>query len=138
MTNNNSQQPNSTLKMYFYGSLRLDQYNYKWFTQRFGKENYQYQGTKTINGFNLYSLGSYPAIVPTIGGSIVVDEFLVSPEVFEAVRRMELGAGYHETQIDGAYIYHFLDTKWVGEHVTHGDWVKYLSKDVYEEDAIIY
>lgn len=120
--------PKQLIKCYFYGSLRNGEYNCNSFKRMYGDDNFVYQQTLDIEGFALYSLGSYPAIIPTEGATLIVDEFLVSQDAFNGVRRMELGAGYQEMIIDGAYIYHFTeqDKPYVGELVTHGDWSQYL------------
>lgn len=118
----------SKVKVLFYGSLRKGEYNYNSFVRRFGADNYQHINTRTINGFRLHSLGAYPAVVSDENKSIVVDEFLVSPECYNSVRSMELGAGYEEVMVGDAIMYKYRDenSPWLGEEVTHGDWSQYL------------
>lgn len=114
----------------FYGSLRKGEYNYNAFVRQFGEENFVYKGTKTIKGFELYSLGSYPVIVPNPNSEIVVDEFELSKEAHESVRMMELGAGYTETTIDNNTIYYMNEPPYYNRgKVEHGNWSQYLREN---------
>lgn len=122
---------NNLIKAIFYGSLRSGQYNCERFQQSFGKENFVYQNTKTITGYQLYSLGSYPMVLKDPNSNLVVDEFLISPEAAESVRRMELGAGYSEEEIDGATIYYYDDNRYNAPKVESGDWSEYLKEKDY-------
>lgn len=123
-----SEKKNTLIKALFYGSLRAGEYNCESFKRAYGEDSMQYQGTKTIEGYQLYSLGAYPMILKEKGAQLVVDEFLVSPEAFMSIRRMELGAGYNEEQIDGAYIYYFDQESSDRPKVESGDWSVYLSE----------
>lgn len=116
------------VKFCAYGSLRKGEYNYESFVRAYGEENFQYINTKTIPGYQLYSLGSYPMILKDPNGSLVVDEFLVSPEVANSIRRMEIGAGYKEGEIDGALIYYYEEGSPYYPKVESGDWSKYLKE----------
>ncbi len=69
-----------------YGSLREGQYNFE-------KSQMKKLGTYTVQGYEMYSLGHYPAIVKG-SGSIVVELMEVTPRFKARLDRMELGAGY--------------------------------------------
>lgn len=113
-------------KLYLYGSLRLNQYNYEHFIRIFGKENFQHIKTDKISGWDLYSLGSYPTVIKG-SNHLTVDVFNVSKEVYENIKSMELGAGYHEhTLDDGGIIYYREYPPSNKSKIEHGDWSKYL------------
>jgi gamma-glutamylcyclotransferase (GGCT)/AIG2-like uncharacterized protein YtfP len=118
-----------------YGSLRLGEYNHRHFAS-----GLKHLGTTTINGFKLYSLGSYPGINPgDKEDELVVDVFEADEPTFNGIHRMELGAGYHAEEKEfnigdssvNAIIYVY-DTDLSGERneyfntplVKHGDWTK--------------
>ena len=89
----------------------------------------EYTGTHTISGFDLYSLGVYPAAV--LGNNdLVVDTFVVDNSCFNSINGMELGAGYygHEVKIDGKDHIMWLqkDGGYAERKVESGDWTKYL------------
>jgi len=108
-----------------YGSLRMNEYNYEAFARRY---DMKHTGTHTISGFDLYSLGAYPAAV--LGdGEIVVDTFEVDNDCFNSMNRMELGAGYYalDTEIDGKDHTIWLQRSGYEERrVESGDWTKHL------------
>lgn len=117
-------------KNLFYGSLRKGEYNYERFVEIFGKENFVYKETKTIKGFELYSLGAYPVIIPNPNSEIVVDEFELSQEAHKSVKTMELGAGYTETIINESSIYYMDQPPHYHKgKVESGDWSKYLREN---------
>lgn len=127
------------MKVVFYGSLRLNEYNYNAFKNRFGEDNFKYLGTTTIEGYTLHSLGSYPVIIPTQeqNKTVVVDIMELNDSAYEAVKRMELGAGYREINVilnyrneirdrnesiaSPIYIMDVLPS-YAQEEVEHGDW----------------
>ena len=86
-----------TRKIAVYGSLREGQSNFKYFKSRYPdikviKNNHR------IEGFKLYSLGTYPAIRPG-NGSVEVDILEVPKLCFGQITQMELGAGYSAMEI---------------------------------------
>lgn len=117
-------------RIYTYGSLRLNEYNYNFFVERYGEENFKHIKTKTITGYELYSLGSYPVIIPVEEEiPLVVDEFEVSDEVFKSIHNMEIGAGYYAQEVDGNIIYYMEKVpSWNAGKVDSGDWSKYLKR----------
>lgn len=121
------------MKVLVYGSLRKDEYNYNRFLQYYPDE-INYIKTLTIEGFDLYSLGPYPAIVKG-EGSLVVDLLDVSPEVKESFDGMELGAGYEiqQVEVDNELvdIYVYVNPQRLNNNrkVQSGDWSKYLKNE---------
>lgn len=73
-------------KIATYGTLRKGMYNNRYFDMKFIE-------TTTIDGFKLYDLGPYPAVVEE-DGTIVVDVFEVDDDTKRTIDNMELGAGY--------------------------------------------
>lgn len=123
------------LLVFFYGSLRTGEYNHGLLAK----------STKVadavINGFDLYSLGAFPAVILSTNPSNQVygEVFEVDPTEFLRIDRMERGAGYfahevHAVQTEDldkttyqCLVYVFRDAKWlqdIGEVVELGDWVK--------------
>lgn len=120
-----------------YGSLRIGEYNYERFVDIFGKTSITtVEKTKVIDGFDLYSLGSYPAI--TRGSNkLTVDILEVTDNVHNSIKAMELGAGYdeetiHIENIGDVVIYtypkEYLDSRRL---VESGDWSNYLKQKSY-------
>lgn len=120
--------------VFVYGSLRSGEYN-----------NYLLaRSTKicdaTVRGFDLYSLGAFPAVIPSSNSDVEVigEVFNVDPLDLAVINRMERGAGYtvHEVAAtpiaepakpQHAIIYVFSDSNWlkhIGELVPSGDWLK--------------
>jgi gamma-glutamylcyclotransferase (GGCT)/AIG2-like uncharacterized protein YtfP len=108
----------------FYGSLRQGEYNQKYF-------DYEFIRTVVLEGYKLYSLGSYPGIKKTNNpqDKLVCDLVRVSDEnEFQSVDRMEIGAGYSREVVtleEGEAILYIYDYN-VREKdlVVHGDWTK--------------
>lgn len=82
-----------------YGSLKRGKYNHTLI------ENCTFLGDTTIKG-TLYSLGSYPAIIEDGDNEYPAEVYEVPDEIYERVRRMELGAGYKEVIVDGNIVYY--------------------------------
>lgn len=119
------------IKIYTYGSLRKGEYNHNSFINTFGSAAFKYEGTEEIEGFDLYSLGSYPTIVPNPNAesTLVVDAFKVSEPVNRAIDSMEFGAGYKAKEINGRKIYYMDEVPSYNKgKVDHGDWSKYLAE----------
>lgn len=128
--------PNSTpLFVFFYGSLRSGEYN------NYLLANSTKIADAVIDGFTLYSLGAFPAIIPSTDPSSQVygEVFEVDPAEFQRIDGMEKGAGYTVLEVPAiqtqdlakttyqCLVYIFGDSKWlqdVGEVVSSGDWVK--------------
>jgi len=110
-------------KIAVYGSLRQGEYNFERMSYI---GDIQYETTTTIQGWDLYSLGMYPAIKKGTG-TIVVDILNVGDEVLDFIRGMEFGAGYHEetVNVDGQdcfiYVYNYELSR---NQVLSGDWKK--------------
>jgi gamma-glutamylcyclotransferase (GGCT)/AIG2-like uncharacterized protein YtfP len=120
------------IKCVFYGTLRRPDYNYQRMVNLFsyGPKSYLYIRTQRIRGFEMYDLGSYPAIKHAEESkSIVVDIFEISDRAHNYIHCMETGAGYYEDEI---YIDNFLCKIFVYKYPTNqspviesGDWISH-------------
>lgn len=120
-----------------YGSLRKGEYNFNSFKSLFGDE-FKYVKTMQINGYDLFSLGAYPAIKEG-KGDLIVDLINCSDECKNSIDRMELGAGYtrHIIEIDKnitATLYVYLGNPST-ERIVSGDWSEHLKKEKNGETA---
>lgn len=97
---------------------------------RFGKGTQRHIKTLTLNGYDMHSLGAYPAICPG-DGSIKVELHEVEDGAAERIERMEIGAGYtgiqvpveHEGQTIQSTIYTWPKDRLVARpKVETGDW----------------
>ncbi len=104
----------------FYGSLKSTGYNFnRFFGQKLLKDI-------TLQGYDLYSLGQYPAACKG-QGSIKVELHEIEEDTYESIQSMERGAGYEESfiELDGVKASIFLMNP---EHlegrskVENGDW----------------
>lgn len=79
---------------FFYGSLRPTMYNYSRF---FNSNNHKILADSvTIHGFEMHSLGAYPAVIKSsvdkhIVGTIIEIE---DQQIIRSIHLMEIGAGY--------------------------------------------
>jgi hypothetical protein len=108
--------------MYFYGSLRRDQYNHKQFVKKYGEDAFKWVMQTHIPAHILVDSGlGYPYAIKTDNSSdrVLVDVFDLSEQAAEAVARMELSAGY-----DMMKIYTGIMFVW-RRAIPYGDWVKY-------------
>lgn len=85
-----------------YGSLKKDRYNHGLL------EEEKYLGNTTVRG-TLYRISSYPALISEGDNEYDAELYQVSDDVYQAVKSMELGAGYKEVEVDGAIVY-YADT----------------------------
>lgn len=81
--------------LFVYGSLRKGHYNFDSFPSA------KYISTHNIKGWDLYALhgGAYPGVVPG-DNSLEVDLIQVNDQDYDRIKRMELGAGYLEIELD--------------------------------------
>jgi len=115
-------------KVLFYGSLREGHYNHSYFEESFGKENFKCIGMREIKGYDLYSLGSYPAVIKSSDPEsvVVMEEFEISEQAYDSVKRMELGAGYHEVETEDGFVFYAQNRDMSNrQRVENGDWTKY-------------
>jgi len=104
-----------------YGSLRKDHYNFN----RCGKQ--KFVKAMKLNGYDLFSLGSYPAILEG-KGDLVVELHEVDDLTHKNIQRMELGAGYSEKpiEVDGVtaslYVFNNKNIAKTQTQVKSGDW----------------
>ena len=86
------------MKIAVYGSLRKGEFNFEVFQLCFSGK-VEFLGTTTLHGYDLYSLGSFPAAV--VGSNdIVVDLLDVDARVFSVIQEMEFSAGYYEDSVE--------------------------------------
>jgi gamma-glutamylcyclotransferase (GGCT)/AIG2-like uncharacterized protein YtfP len=116
-----------------YGSLRVGEYNYNYFKSRYG-EDMKYIRTVMLEGYKLYSLGSYPGIKESQGvETLLVDILEVSEDLYYSITEMELGAGYSckQLNIDGIDTTLYVYEGPVSDKnlVESGDWSNYLKEN---------
>ena len=116
-----------------YGTLRFNEdgkpdYNYNRFGgQKFIKEF-------ALEGFQMFSLGSFPCVVPTYNkeDKITVELHSVENSAFERINGMEEGAGYRrlEVLINGitATIYYYPSNPKGAKFIENGDWTSFKRK----------
>lgn len=106
-----------------YGSLRKGEYNQE------GRNGMKYLSTHEIDGYELYSFGSYPGIKEG-KGKLTVDIFECTDQCKKSIDWMEIGAGYviKPITIEGKecdlYVYNH-DVEGYTK-VESGDWSTYL------------
>lgn len=86
-----------------YGSLKAGKYNHPIIGDS------TYLGTVKLKG-TLYRVSSYPALVEGGDKEHVAEVYEVSDDVYQAVRNMELGAGYKEVEVEGNIVYYAGDS----------------------------
>ena len=123
-------------KAIVYGSLREGMYNAASFQRTYGT-GYNKIGEATLEGYKLFSLGTYPFVSESLATSdeLKVDIYECSEECFDSIDRMELGAGYETRDInviDNEGVSHegriYVMTGMNEESYTQvedGDWVNY-------------
>ena len=115
-----------------YGSLRKGAYNFEYFNQKY---DLKYVETLEIKGYDLYSLGPYPAIIKG-KNKLTVDLLRCDRDTRILIDGMEHGAGYHSREMmvfsevlqESVYVILYV---YGGEleglqKVENGDWIKYL------------
>jgi gamma-glutamylcyclotransferase (GGCT)/AIG2-like uncharacterized protein YtfP len=110
-----------------YGSLREGMYNHK--NMKLSKPI----TTSILGGFDLYSLGSYPACVKG-KSKVVVELFEVDEQTFSRIDNMERGAGYYselatDQMFNQGIIYLLPKTPRDCQLVKDGDWVAFVGAD---------
>ena len=84
--------------IFVYGTLRRGQYNYDKIRTLFGDNSLVYLDTTRLSYLKLYDLGNYPAIIRGNHYDKVLGEVMYcTDEVFQAIKHMEIEAGYEET-----------------------------------------
>jgi gamma-glutamylcyclotransferase (GGCT)/AIG2-like uncharacterized protein YtfP len=107
-----------------YGSLRRGEFNHRPFAGYL-----RHAGTERLSGYDMYSLGYYPA-VKRGSGSIVVDLFNVDDKsIVRRLHFMELSAGYSaefaDTSVGLATIWLMNQLPGEAIPVPDGDWSKF-------------
>jgi len=75
-----------------YGSLKKGKYNHSIL------EDQKFVGTTTVKG-TLYRVSSYPALVEGGDTEYPSEVYEVEDEMYERIKKMELGAGYKEVEV---------------------------------------
>ena len=84
------------MRFFFYGSLKRGHGN----NQRFELEKKaSFLGEQALLGWDMWDLGAYPCITPG-EGTISGEVWELEKEEADWIRRMELGAGYEEGEIE--------------------------------------
>ena len=81
-----------------YGSLRKNEYNHNRMIDNYGEQSIIYEKTVEIDGYNLYSLGSYPGVKHG-DGKLTVDVLLVEDAVYSIIWNMEKNANYSQVVV---------------------------------------
>jgi len=90
----------SSMRLFFYGSLRKGEDNYVRFTTEW-PEAMKDVASGCIRGFELVNLGTHCSIVPGPADATVVgDVFDVSEELFTSIEALETGYGYQRHTVD--------------------------------------
>jgi gamma-glutamylcyclotransferase (GGCT)/AIG2-like uncharacterized protein YtfP len=95
------------------------------------KEGLKYIKTVKIDGFKMFDVGSYPAVIRG-EGSIVAEVFDVEEATGRSIDRMEIGAGYSigKVDIDGEECSIYLQEPEQVEGLKHIESGDYFSKEV--------
>jgi gamma-glutamylcyclotransferase (GGCT)/AIG2-like uncharacterized protein YtfP len=80
-------------KIAVYGSLKKGKFNHSIL------EGCKFLGTTQVTG-TLYNVSSYPALCESGNNKYDAEIYDVPPYIYEAIRGMELGAGYKEVIIN--------------------------------------
>lgn len=114
-------------KIFVYGSLRKDMFNHAYL------HNSKFIKFDSVDGYNMYSLSSYPCI--TKGKGVVFGEiYEVDDILFEYLKRMEENASYITTPCltktgIGVYLWVYDHEVKFLERVKSGDWVEFYKKE---------
>lgn len=114
-------------KLLVYGSLREGDYNFDRIKSYFGEDSIKKIGEKTLTGYSIFNLGSYPGLNKTNNEehSVLFDIVEVKDNAYEFIQGMELGAGYTEEKLDD-YIFYVYDHKFdEKDRIISGDWLKF-------------
>lgn len=125
--------------IFVYGSLRQGLHNFSIIERSKGSKFYSYG---LIDGYRMFSLGSYPAITKTDLPNMKVfgEIWVVNDKVFDYINDMELGACYKAESVEiqteqgkfEATIYTQPQPK-DANYIEDGDWAKYLILDCMRE-----
>lgn len=87
--------------VFFYGTLKRGFYNY----ERFGMDKCEFLGTAEVRGYKMYSNGIYPAIINSEDDNDIIfgEIFKIDDKLFNALNRMETGAGYHIDAVEAVW-----------------------------------
>ena len=129
----------------FYGTLRHGEGNWKWAL----KDKAKYIKTVVVYGYEMFSLGGYPIVIPSEDKTapITIELFEnTDQQSVNSIDRMERGAGYDHVMLDidgeeylmyvGNPRYYTKD-KMVNYFQIHGgDWIKYINSPQKVNDPI--
>lgn len=116
------------MKYAVYGTLRLNQGNYNWCL----RNKSEHLKTEKLNGFKMYSVGGFPAVIEDENSSIEVDIFEVNDKNVE--EDMDMLEGYNpnnpessmyiKKRINDMYIYIWNGDVHNLELIESGNWLK--------------
>lgn len=112
-----------TQRIIVYGTLKKDQYNYKYIKQMCGEDSLVKKEDLVLDGFEMYDLGSYPGIVQAENGQIVCEVMEASPKAANFIQMMEQSSGYREAIIDNARIYIYARPIKSYNKIETGEWL---------------
>ncbi len=72
------------IRVFVYGSLLSHCYNHKYYLR-----NQKYLGAACLNGYSLYSLGSYPGVVADGQGTVLGEVYEINEKVLARLDRLE-------------------------------------------------
>lgn len=106
-----------------YGTLRAGCSNHRLL------EGSEFLGSVSVDGWAMYSMGGFPALVPAVGLAISGEVYRVTEAVMKTLDRLEGYPGWYDrtevpTEFGDAWIYHFTDqAAVVGRRlIQSGDW----------------
>lgn len=110
-------------KIFVYGSLRKDCYNFALMNKAL------FQCDDIIKGYDMFSLGAYPCISKG-KGRVLGEIYLIPEELYQFINLMETGAGYVrkkiKTEFDNeVYVWIYDNLPFNPIKVIHGDWVRW-------------
>lgn len=114
-------------KVYVYGSLRQGCGNYDHYLTKS-----EYLGSTQLEGFEMVSLGYFPAIYHGVG-SVVVEAYMVDDLTFEQLDGLEGHPNWYvreevETSLGKGWVYVLESERTNPEKVEGGDWYEYYHR----------
>ncbi|EHD20272.1 MULTISPECIES: gamma-glutamylcyclotransferase family protein [Brenneria] len=110
------------MRIIVYGSLRRKQGNSHWMT------NAQWLGDCRLDGFELYDLGHYPAVVPG-NGEIYCEVYRISSSILAELDALKRDGHEYQreliaTPLGNAWIYLYKHSVAGLPRIASGDWLK--------------
>ncbi len=127
-----------------YGTLRQGGTNHNYYLReeldKNKKPNSKFLGEGKIKGFDLYDLGSYPAIIEG-EGEVVAEIYEISEEMFKGIDYMEKSAYYNPEEIivngiKGTIWFFKKETLKLyknAKKIEHGDYIKFKDEEKFTD-----